>query len=161
MSELIVIGFDEEKTAFDMEKALKDLQKQDVLKIEDIAVVTKKADGEMKIHQSLLTKTGAIWGGFWGTLIGFIFLSPVVGGAVGAGLGALRGHVFDAAVENDFIKDVKDLIESKNAALFIRLKEVTNEDKVIEAISPFKGEVLKSDLLADDEAKLREVLGNG
>lgn len=160
MSELIVIGFDEEKTAFDMEKTLKGLQKMDVLKIEDIAVVTKDADGNMKLHQSLLTKSGAILGGFWGTLIGFIFLNPVAGAAVGAGLGALKGHVFDAGVEHHFIKDVKGLVESKNAALFIRLKEVTNEEMVIAAIRPFKDEVLKSDLLADDEAKLKEVLGD-
>jgi uncharacterized membrane protein len=160
MSELIVIGFDEEKTAFDMQKALKDLQKQGVLKMEDIVVVTKDEDGEMKLHQSLLTKAGAMLGGFWGAMIGLIFLNPLVGGAVGAGLGALKGHVFDAGVEHNFIKDVKNLIESKNASLFIRLKEVTNEERVIEAISPFKGEVLKSNLLADDEAKLKEVLGD-
>jgi len=86
MSELIVIGFDEEKTAFEMEKTLKGLQKIDVLKIEDIAVVTKDEDGAMKLHQSLLAKSGAILGGFWGTLIGFIFLNPLAGAAVGAGL---------------------------------------------------------------------------
>ena len=56
MSELIVIGFEEEKSAFEMEKTLKDLYKIEVLKIEDIAVVTKDEDGDMKLHQSLMTK---------------------------------------------------------------------------------------------------------
>ena len=160
MSELIVIGFEEEKSAFEMEKTLKDLQKMDVLKIEDIAVVTKDENGAMKLHQSLMTKSGAILGGFWGTLIGFIFLNPVAGGAIGAGLGAVKGHVFDAGVEHHFIKAVKGLIESKKAALFLRLEEVKNEEMVLAAIRPFNGEVLKNDLLADDEAKLKEVLGD-
>lgn len=159
MSELIVIGFDEQQTAFDMEKALKDLQKQDLLKLEDVAVVTKDEDGAMKLHQSLWTKSGAVLGGFWGTIIGLVFLNPALGAAVGAGLGALKGHVFDAGVEHHFIKEVKYLIESKNAVLFIRLIAVSNEEKVLSAIAPFKGEVLKSDMLADDEAKLNEVLG--
>jgi len=72
----------------------------------------------------------------------------------------LKGHVFDAGVEHHFIKEVKSLIESKNAALFIRLTEVSNEEKVLEVISPFKGELLKSNLLADDEAILKEALGD-
>jgi len=63
VSELIVIGFDDETSAFDMEKALKDLQSKDVLKMEDLAVVIKDEDGQLKLHQSLLTKAGAIWGG--------------------------------------------------------------------------------------------------
>jgi len=143
-----------------MEKALRDLQSKDVLKMEDLAVVTKDEDGQLKLHQSLLTRAGAIWGGFWGMLIGLIFLNPIAGDAVGAGLGALKGHVFDAGVEHHFIKDVKSLIESKNAAIFIRLTEVSNEEKVLEVISPFRGEFLKSNLLADDEAKLKEALGD-
>ena len=114
----------------------------------------------MKLHQSLMTKAGAAWGGFWGMLIGLVVLNPAAGAAIGAGLGALKGHVFDAGVEHHFIKDVKDLMENKNAALFIRLIEVSNEEKVLAAVSPFKGDVLKSDLLADDEAKLKEVLGD-
>ena len=160
-SELVVIGFDEEKSAFELEKALKSLQKQKVLKMEDIAVVTQSEDGDMKLHQSLMTAAGTIWGGFWGMLIGFIFLNPVAGGVVGAGLGSLRGMLFDVSDEAQFIGEVRELIQAKKAALFIRLEEVSNEEKVFEAISPFKGELLKSNLIADDEAKLREVLGEG
>ena len=72
----------------------------------------------------------------------------------------MKGHVFDAGVEHHFIKEVKGLIESKKAALFLRLEEVKNEEMVLAAIRPFNGEVLKNDLLADDEAKLKEVLGD-
>ena len=159
MSELIVIGFEEEKTAFELEKALKDVQKQGVIKMDDIAVVTKTKDGEMKLHQSLMTTAGAALYGFWGMLIGLIFANPAIGAAVGAGLGALTGNVFEAGVEHHFIKEVKTLIEAKKSSVFIRLVKVTDEKKVLEAISPFKGEVLKSNLLADDEAKLRKALG--
>lgn len=46
----------------------------------------------------------------------------------------------------------------KNAALFIRLKEMKDEEKVLAAVAPFKGVVLKGELLADSSNKLKEVL---
>lgn len=158
MSELIVIGFDDEKTAFEMRVSLNEMQKMDLLKMEDVVVVTKDDKGRMKLHQSAtLTAAGAIWGGFWGMLIGAVVLNPAAGAAIGAGLRALAGKVFDAGIERDFIKDVKHLLESKSAAVFIRLKEIKNEEKVLERVSPYKGEIIKTTLLADEEVKLRQV----
>ena len=41
MSELIVIGFDDEHTAFEMRAALGKLQKEYLIDMEDVVVVTK------------------------------------------------------------------------------------------------------------------------
>jgi uncharacterized membrane protein len=41
MSELIVIGFDDEHTAFEMRAALAKLQKEYLIDMEDVVVVTK------------------------------------------------------------------------------------------------------------------------
>ena len=41
------------------------------------------ANGKIKLHQAInLTAAGAISGGFWGSLIGLIFLNPLLGLAV-------------------------------------------------------------------------------
>ena len=46
--------------------------------------------GKAKLHQAVnLTAAGAAGGGFWGLLIGMIFMNPLIGAAVGAGAGAL------------------------------------------------------------------------
>ena len=45
--------------------------------LEDAVVGVKDEKGTVKLHQAVnLTATGAVSGGFWGTLIGLIFLNP-------------------------------------------------------------------------------------
>ena len=49
--------------------------------------VTKDDKGKVKLHQAKnLTALGAVSGGLWGTLIGLIFLNPLLGAAVCAGV---------------------------------------------------------------------------
>jgi hypothetical protein len=60
--------------------------------MEDAVVVTKDAKGKVKLQQAMnLTLAGASSGGFWGLLIGMIFLNPLLGMALGASAGALSG----------------------------------------------------------------------
>lgn len=84
MSDLVVIGFDDELKAFEMRAELAKLQKEYLIDMEDVVVVTKDDKDKVKLHQAVnLTAAGALGGTFWGMLIGMIFLNPV--------LGALKG----------------------------------------------------------------------
>ena len=66
------------------------MQKQYLLEMEDAVVVTRDLNGKTQLHQPVsLTGTGALSGGFWGMLIGLLFLNPFLGFAIGAGAGAL------------------------------------------------------------------------
>nr|WP_232017751.1 DUF1269 domain-containing protein [Cereibacter sphaeroides] len=57
--------------------------------MEDVVVVTRDAEGKVKLHQAVnLTAAGAVGGSFWGLLIGLLFLNPLLGLAVGAGAGS-------------------------------------------------------------------------
>ena len=92
MSDLIVISFEDEQTAFALRAELAKLQQEYLIEMDDAVVVTKDDKGKVKLHQAQnLTAAGAVSGGFWGTLIGMIFLNPLLGAAVGAGAGALSG----------------------------------------------------------------------
>ena len=96
MSDLIVIAFDDETTAFAMRAELAKMQKEYLIDMGDVVVVTKDDKGKVKLHQAQnLTALGAVSGGFWGMLIGLIFLSPLLGAMVGAGAaeGAWREHL--------------------------------------------------------------------
>ena len=48
MSELVVIGFDDEHTAFEMRAALGKLQKEYLIEMEDVVVVTKDKEEELR-----------------------------------------------------------------------------------------------------------------
>jgi len=158
MSNLVVIGFDDEHTAFDMRAALARLQKEYLIDMEDVVVVTKDEKGKVKLHQAAnLTAAGAVGGTFWGMLIGLIFLNPLLGAAVGAGAGAISGKLSDIGIDDKFMKELAETITSGSSALFVLVRKAT-PDKVLEELKHFKGKVLKTSLTEDKEEKLREVL---
>jgi uncharacterized membrane protein len=61
MSNLVVIGFEDEHTAFEMRAELVKLQKEYLIEMEDVVVVTKDEKGKVKLHQAVnLTAVGAV-----------------------------------------------------------------------------------------------------
>ena len=160
MSNLIVISFEDEHTAFALRAELAKLQTEYLIKMEDAVVVTKGDDGKVKLHQAQnLTALGAVSGGFWGTLIGLIFLNPLLGAAVGAGAGAVSGAMTDIGINNDFMKGLAGSFKPGCSALFVLVRKATG-DKVLEELSEFtgKGKVLQTSLTKDKEDELRKVI---
>ena len=158
MSDLVVIGFDDETTAFEMRSALAKMQKEYLIDMEDVVVVTKDDNDNVKLHQAVnLTAAGAVGGGFWGMLIGMIFLNPLAGAAIGAGAGALSGKLRDLGISNDFMKELGETFQPGTSALCVLVRKAT-PDKVLEGLKGFKGKVLKTSLTKDKEDELREVL---
>jgi uncharacterized membrane protein len=157
MSNLIVIGFNNEADAFEMRAALAKLQSQYLIEMEDAVVVTRDANGKAQLHQAVnLTAAGAVSGGFWGMLIGMLFLNPLLGAAIGASSGALSGKLADIGINDQFMKDLGATITSGSSALFVLVRKST-PDKVLEALKPFagKGRVLQTSLTKDKEEELR------
>jgi uncharacterized membrane protein len=160
MSDLIAIAYDDEYKAEEVRLALVKLQKEHLIELEDAAVVVKDKEGKVKLKQAVdLTATGATSGGFWGLLIGTLFLNPLLGAAVGAAAGGITGALTDIGVEDKFMKDLGATFEPGTSALFVLVRKVT-PDKVLDEIAPYGGTVLRTSLSKDQEAQLQEVLNN-
>jgi uncharacterized membrane protein len=160
MSNLVVIGFDDETTAFEMRAELAKMQKEYLIEMEDVVVVTKDENDKIKLHQAVnLTASGAIGGTFWGMLIGFLFLNPLAGAAVGAGAGALSGKLADIGINDQFMKDLGETFKPSTSALFVLVRKAT-PDKVLEGLKKFKGTVIQTSLTKDKEEELQKVLGD-
>jgi uncharacterized membrane protein len=160
MSNLVVIEFENEEAAFDMRAELAKMQKEYLIEMEDVVVVTKNEKGKVKLHQAVnLTAAGAVGGSFWGMLIGMIFLNPLLGAAVGAGAGALSGKLRDIGVSDEFMKELAANLTEGTSALFILVRKATG-DKVLDRLKQkgFKGKVLQTSLTVDAEEELRKVL---
>ena len=161
MSQLIALGFQNEADADAFMDEVVSLEKQQLLGLGDMVKVVRKDDGKVKIkQQNSLTGWGALSGAFWGLLIGFIFLNPFLGMAVGTAAGAVAGHFTDVGIDDDFIKSVGETIKPGQAGVFLLVEQET-PDKVEEAMSKWAGKVtvLKTNLSADAEAQLKETFG--
>jgi uncharacterized membrane protein len=158
MSSLIAVGFKDEFTADAVVLELRKLQKEHLIDLEDAAIVIRDKDGKVKIKQTQeLTTAGALSGGFWGLLFGFIFFNPLLGWAVGAIAGGLSGALTDIGIDDNFIREVGSTIEPSTSAIFVLVRRAT-PDKVLADLSRFEGKVLKTSLSNEDEAKLQAIL---
>jgi uncharacterized membrane protein len=159
-SNLVVAVFNDETTAFDVRAALAKMQKEYLIDMEDAVVVTKDAEGKVKLHQAVnLAASGAVGGTFWGMLVGMLFLNPLLGAAAGAAGGAIAGKLTDVGINDQMMKDMAAAFTPGSSALFVLLRKVT-ADKVLEGLKPFtgKGKLFQTSLAKDDEDALRKVI---
>jgi uncharacterized membrane protein len=152
--------FEDDATAFEMRAALLKMQKENLIELEDSVVVTRNAKGRVKLDQATsLTSAGAIGGGFWGMLIGLIFLNPLLGAAIGATAGGISARFTDIGVNDQVMREIGQSIKPGSSALFVLVRRAT-ADKVLDGLKAFagKGKVYQTSLNKDQEATLREAL---
>lgn len=158
MSDLIVIVYPNEAKAEDVRKRLFKMQKEYLVQLGDAVIATKSEDGHVKLNQLInTTAVGAVSGGFWGTVIGALFLMPLIGTAIGAASGALSGALTDFGIEDKMMKELASNLQPGSAALFILAEKFTS-DKVIDQIKDAGGVVLKTSLDRTKEQALRDAL---
>jgi uncharacterized membrane protein len=158
MSTLVVIGYNDLFQAEEVRLKLCKLQRDYLIDLEDAVVVTKDQAGKVKLHQAVnLTATGALSGGFWGSLIGLIFLNPLLGLAMGAAAGAASGALTDVGIDDQFMKDLAATMQPGSSALFVLARKAT-PDKVLEELQGSGGTILQTSLSHEDEAKLQAAL---
>ena len=158
MSDLIVVGYDDMFKAEEVRLKLLKMQKEYLVDLEDAVVAVKKEDGKVKLNQMYhLAASGAVGGGFWGMLIGLIFLNPILGAVVGAGAGAAAGALSDVGIDDDFMKKLAEQLQPGTSVLFVLIRKMT-ADKVLDELSGSGGKVIQTSLSHEDETKLQTAL---
>jgi uncharacterized membrane protein len=160
MADLIAVEFDDPATAFELRAELVKFQKEYLLEMEDVVVVTRGDDGKVQLHQAVnLTAAGAAGGAMWGALVGLLFLNPLIGAAVGAGAGALSGWMTDVGIDDKKMKEMGEGLPEGGSALFVLVRKMTG-DKLIEKLEPFraKGRIISTSLTHEQEEKLKGLL---
>ena len=118
----------------------------------------KQPNGRIKLNQLFHpAAAGAAGGALWGTLFGMLFLMPLAGTALGAAAGALGGAMTDAGIEDQFMKDAAQTLQSGNAALFLLIRKMT-ADKVLAALQGAGGTVMRTSFDHTKEEALRQAL---
>jgi uncharacterized membrane protein len=154
MTVLFVLGFPTREKAEAVLEATRDLQKQDLLDLEDAALAWRTADGRIKIQQTYSPAAVAGAGGaLWGLLLGLIFTVPIFGLAMGAASGAIAGKLTDLGIDDKFMKEVAAALEPGTAAVFALVRRST-PDRVQAALLPYQPTIIRTSLSTDKEADL-------
>jgi uncharacterized membrane protein len=158
MATLSVLKFNDPYGADRVLLALQGLQEQQMITLEDAAIVSwPQGNKKPKTRQQASTAgMGAMGGAFWGFLFGLIFFVPFLGAAIGAGMGALTGSMADVGIDDDFIKQVREKVTEGTSALFALTSGATAPDKVVDELKQYDFEIISTNLPAEQEQKLRE-----
>jgi len=137
---------------------LQDLQREQLIEVQDGAVVTYPQGANKPKTRQLYNPAAstALGGAFWGMLFGLIFFIPLLGLAIGAGMGAMS----DFGIDDDFVKQAPDKITPGTSALFLLTANAV-QDRVLAEFKALPGnpELIESNLSAEQEARLREAFG--
>jgi len=161
MSELVVLGFPNKDRAEQVMDLAGSLGREELLDLEDAALVWRTPDGKIKVQQSISpVAAGAAGGALWGMLLGLLFLVPLFGMAVGAAAGAASGKLADVGIDDRFLKEIAATITPGTAAIFALVRRST-PDRVREALAPYEPTVLRTSLTKDKEDELIAALQGG
>jgi len=156
VSTLIVIGYPDKTTAERASAEVEDLQRQLVVQLNGLAVVSVDETGAHHIDTSSnIVGAGAAGGALFGSIFGLIFLVPFLGAAVGGAIGALWGSMRKHGIDDEFRARVNTMLAPGTAALVVMATQLT-EDKFAAALSPYGGQVLRTNLSDEAERELAE-----
>jgi uncharacterized membrane protein len=162
MATLTVLKFPTAMGAEEMLQTLLNLQKQQLIQVDDGAIVSwpvgVKAPKTRQLSETAATGAGALGGAFWGMLFGLLFFVPFFGLAVGAAMGALAGRFSHYGIDENFINQARSQITEGTSALFLLTSKAV-VDKVAEAVKDKKFEIISTNLSKEQEDQLRETFG--
>ena len=148
-------------TATGAEEVLGDvqqLQKQHLITLHDAAIVSWPTDHKAPRTRQLvdLVTSGGLSGMFWGILFGLIFITPLLGMAIGGTLGAIGGALRDYGIDDEFIQSVRGAVTPGTSALFLMTSGAVL-DRVAEALKDRDFEIIATNLSSEQERRLREL----
>jgi uncharacterized membrane protein len=161
MSHLVAIAYPDVATANEARDRLVEMQRDNMVQLEDAVVVEKRLDDRIRVHQANANgnagRGGAAWGPMWGGLIGLVFFVPFVGMAVGAAAGAAGGAMADPGIDSDFMKQLGKHLQPGGAALFM-LATQSAPEKIISELGQYGGKAVKTSLNKAADEHVREAM---
>jgi len=159
MSELMVLGFDDEAAADAFGLKLAEMQKDMIVQLQDAAEVVRDPDGKPHVkHDAHLVGAGAMGGAFWGMLFGLLFFVPFLGLAIGAGMGALFGKLGKTGIDQRVLQEMGDAVPPGKAGWFLLISQKT-DDKFEAAVTGSGAKLVRSNLTAEQEEQLKHAFG--
>ncbi len=159
MSELMVLGFDNEAAADGFGLKLAQMQKDLIVQLRGRrrgrARRRRQTARQARPH---LVGAGAMGGAFFGMLFGLLFFIPFLGLAIGAGMGALFGKIGKTGIDQQVLQQMGDAVRRAKAGWFLLIAQMT-EDKFLKEVEGTNAKVVRTNLTAEQEKQLKEAFG--
>ena len=108
-------------------------------------------------HESAWRGTG--WGAFWGIVVGGLFLVPVIGGAVGAGIGALAKATKGTGIDQAQLEKIRTEVTEGTSALFL-VTDRGDLDRLGERLHGLHSKLIATNLTEGEQEILLETFGD-
>lgn len=160
MTTFTVWKFETPEGAAHAEGQLTAAASEGLVKILDHAVMSwpQGAEKPELHHKHDSGKRGAAWGALWGVLGGALFMIPVAGLALGAGIGALAKATSGTGITKDDLERIRTEITEGTSALFL----VTDEgdlDRLGERFHGRDAKLISTNLTEAERETLLETFG--
>ncbi len=157
--ELIVAAFNNPARAGEVLKTLKALQKEEIFRLLNAAIMVKDAGGSVSIQETedVSAGRGALAGAIVGGLVGLLGgpVGVVIGAAAGAATGGVAAHKIDMGFPDDTLNELKESL-TPNSSAILALIQHQWVDRVVEEMEKAGAtlfrQALKDELAAQLEA---------
>ncbi len=157
----IVVKYPSADTAEAALAVVRQLAKEDVVKLKDAVAITKNEKGKVKLHQTKDDSAGKgfLKGGAIGIVFGLLF-----GGAGWIVAGVVAGTavgMFDKGIKDKLMKELGENMSSEESALAVLIEEAdwqTLRDRM--QAENFNGEVVVSELVPDHMTAVDQLTEN-
>jgi uncharacterized membrane protein len=160
MTTFTVWRFDDPDGANRAESILKDAQADGLVKIIDRAVVSWPADAARPTtdatHEDKRRGTG--WGAFLGAFVGMLFFAPVIGAAVGAGIGRAVKASDGTSISKEDLERIRAEVTPGTSALFL-VTDHANLDLLGERFHGLNQKLVTTNLTEAERNALLESFG--
>jgi uncharacterized membrane protein len=142
--------------------SLKAAQTDGLVTIVDHAVLSWQEGAEKPEleHKQDSTKRGAGWGALWGILGGALFMVPVAGAIIGAGIGALAKATDGTGITKEDLERIRTEVVPGTSALFM-VTEKADIDRLGERFRARDATLISTNLTAAERKILLETFGGG
>lgn len=141
---------------------IQEMKKAQTIKIADAAVVTKTADGKLRVEETteLTTRKGTRRGAIILGTIGLIFPPSFIASVlVGGGVGALAGKLRDTGIKTDDFERFANSMSEDHAAVLV-LTYDNSVRRVTNALEGYEGTIITMEIDADAASSVMETAGD-
>lgn len=126
---IIGVSFDRQVLAQQYLLAMGGLKETGALTLQDAVVVTKSADGSVKVVETIDPTPGraALNGAMWTSLLGLVLGGPVgwiAGLGIGAASGAVTAKIVDLGIPDEWVAWFRDAVEPGTSTVVILAEHV-------------------------------------